>query len=44
MGTKKLQARDFITIGILMAILFLMEMIVGALGFIHPLMVVSYSV
>ena len=42
--SAKLKARDFINIGIFMAILLLMEMIVGALGFIHPLMVVSYSV
>lgn len=42
MENNKLGARDFINIGIFLALLFVVEFAVGMLGFIHPLMVVAY--
>ena len=44
MENKKLTVKDFINIGIFLALLFVTEMLVGVLGFIHPLVVVSYAV
>ena len=42
--SKKLTAKDFITIGIFTAILFVIEMVVGMTGYIHPYIVASYVV
>ena len=44
MNTKKLTAKDFITIGIFTAILFVVEFACGILGYIHPYNVASYVV
>ena len=44
MNKKKLQAKDFITIGIFTALLFVVEFACGILGFIHPYIVASYVV
>lgn len=44
MNDKKLQAKDFITIGIFTALLFVVEFACGILGFIHPYIVASYVV
>lgn len=44
MNTKKLTAKDFITIGIFTAILFVVEFACGILGYIHPYIVASYVV
>ena len=44
MDNKKLQAKDFITIGIFTALLFVVEFACGMLGFIHPYIVASYVV
>ena len=44
MNEKKLQAKDFITIGIFTALLFVVEFACGMLGFIHPYIVASYVV
>ncbi|MBQ7492593.1 MAG: MptD family putative ECF transporter S component [Clostridia bacterium] len=44
MNTKKLTAKDFITIGIFTAILFVVEFACGMLGYIHPYIVASYVV
>ena len=44
MNDKKLQAKDFITIGIFTAIWFVVEFACGMLGFIHPYIVASYVV
>ena len=44
MNDKKLQAKDFITIGIFTALLFVVEFACGLLGFIHPYIVASYVV
>ena len=44
MDNKKLQAKDFITIGIFTALLFVVEFACGMLGFIHPYTVASYVV
>ncbi|MBP3233340.1 MAG: MptD family putative ECF transporter S component [Eubacterium sp.] len=44
MDNKKLQAKDFITIGIFTALLFVVEFACGLLGFIHPYIVASYVV
>lgn len=44
MNEKKLQAKDFITIGIFTALLFVVEFACGILGFIHPYIVASYVV
>ena len=44
MDNNKLQAKDFITIGIFTALLFVVEFACGMLGFIHPYIVASYVV
>lgn len=44
MNTKKLTAKDFITVGIFTAILFVVEFACGMLGYIHPYIVASYVV
>jgi energy-coupling factor transport system substrate-specific component len=44
MNDKKLQAKDFITIGIFTALLFVVEFACGMLGFIHPYIVASFVV
>jgi len=44
MNSKKLQAKDFITIGLFTALLFVVEFACGMLGFIHPYIVASYVV
>ena len=44
METKKLTAKDFITIGIFTAIWFVVEFACGMLGYIHPYIVASYVV
>ena len=41
---KKLQARDFITIGIFTAILWVVQMVIMYLGFLSPLTVAGYAV
>lgn len=43
-SSNKLQAKDFITIGIFTALLFVVEFACGMLGFIHPYIVASYVV
>ena len=42
--SKKLKAKDFITVGIFTAILFAVEFACGMLGYIHPYIVASYVV
>lgn len=44
MDNNKLQAKDFITIGIFTALLFVVEFACGILGFIHPYIVASYVI
>ena len=44
MNTKKLTAKDFITVGIFTAILFVVEFACGMLGYVHPYIVASYVV
>ena len=44
MNKNKLQAKDFITIGIFTALLFVVEFACGMLGFFHPYIVASYVV
>lgn len=44
MKTNKLTAKDFITVGIFTAILFVVEFAIGMLGYIHPYIVASYVV
>ncbi|MBE6035917.1 MAG: Trep_Strep domain-containing protein [Clostridiales bacterium] len=44
METKKLTAKDFITIGIFTAIWFVIELACGMLGYIHPYIVASFVV
>ncbi len=44
MKTNKLNAKDFITIGIFTALLFAVEFACGMLGYIHPYVVASYVV
>ncbi|MBO6297655.1 MAG: MptD family putative ECF transporter S component [Lachnospiraceae bacterium] len=44
MNSKKLNAKDFITIGIFTALLFVVEFACGMLGYIHPYVVASYVV
>ncbi len=44
METKKLTAKDFITIGIFTAIWFVVEFVCGVLGYIHPYVVAGYVV
>ena len=42
--SKKLKAKDFITVGIFAAILFAVEFAFGMLGYIHPYIVASYVI
>ena len=42
--SKKLKAKDFITIGIFTAILFVTEFLCGILGFLHPYVVAGLSI
>jgi len=44
METKKITAKDFITIGIFTAIWFVVDFAFGILGYIHPYVVASYVV
>jgi energy-coupling factor transport system substrate-specific component len=44
MNKKRLQAKDFITIGIFTALLFVVEFACGMLGFFHPYIVASYVI
>ena len=44
MNEKKLKARDFITIGIFTAILWVVQMVIMYLGFLSPFIVAGYSV
>ena len=44
MSNEKLNAKDFITVGIFTAIIFVVEFVCGMLGFIHPYVVASYAV
>ncbi len=44
MNNNKLCAKDFITIGIFTALLFVVEFACGLLGYIHPYIVASYVV
>lgn len=44
MNSKKLVAKDFITVGIFTAILIVVEFLCGMLGYIHPYIVASYVV
>ncbi len=44
MESKKLAAKDFITIGIFTAIWFVVEFAFGMLGYIHPYIVAAYVV
>lgn len=44
MNEKKLKARDFITIGIFTAILWVVQMVIMYLGFLSPFIVAGYTV
>ncbi|MBQ7612156.1 MAG: MptD family putative ECF transporter S component [Spirochaetaceae bacterium] len=44
MSNEKLNAKDFITVGVFTAIIFVVEFVCGMLGFIHPYVVASYVV
>ena len=44
MNEKKLKARDFITIGIFTAILWVVQMVIMYLGFLSPFIVAGYAV
>lgn len=44
MNEKKLKARDFITIGIFTAILWVVQMIIMYLGFLSPFIIAGYAV
>ena len=44
MNTKGLTSKDFITVGIFTALLFVVEFACGMLGFIHPYIVASFVV
>lgn len=43
-GSNRLKAKDFITVGIFTAIIFVVEFACGMLGYIHPFIVASYVV
>ena len=43
-NNNKLKAKDFITVGIFTAILFVVEFACGMLGYIHPFIVASYVI
>ena len=42
--SNRLKAKDFITVGIFTAIIFVVEFACGMLGYIHPFIVASYVV
>ncbi|MEE0954262.1 MAG: MptD family putative ECF transporter S component [Eubacterium sp.] len=44
MNTQKLKARDFITIGIFTALLWVVQMVVMYLGFLSPFIIAGYAV
>ena len=44
MNEKKLRARDFITVGIFTAILWVVQMVIMYLGFLSPFIVAGYAV
>ena len=44
MNSKKLQARDFITIGIFTALLWVVQMVVMYLGYLSPFIIAGYAV
>ncbi len=44
MNENKLKAKDFITIGIFTALVFIVEYACGMLGFIHPYFIASYVI
>ena len=44
MNNNKLKVKDFITVGIFTAILFVVEFACGMLGFFHPYIVASYVI
>ncbi len=44
MNEKKLKARDFITIGIFTAILWVVQMVIMYLGFLSPFVIAGYAV
>lgn len=44
MNQKKLQAKDFITIGIFTAILWVVQMVIMYMGFLSPFIVAGYAV
>ncbi len=41
---QRLEAKDFITVGIFTALLFVVEFVCGMLGFIHPFIVAAYVI
>ncbi len=43
-NNQKLEAKDFITVGIFTALLFVVEFVCGMLGFIHPFIVAAYVI
>ena len=43
-NNNKLKAKDFITVGIFTALLFVVEFACGLLGFIHPYIVAAYVI
>ena len=43
-GSNRFKAKDFITVGIFTAIIFVVEFACGMLGYIHPFIVASYVV
>ena len=43
-NSNKLKAKDFITVGIFTAIIFVVEFACGMLGYIHPFIVASYVI
>ena len=44
MAQQKLQAKDFITIGIFTAILWVVQMVIMYMGFLSPFIVAGYAV
>ncbi len=44
MSTQKLQARDFITIGIFTAIIWIVQMVIMYMGFLSPFIIAGYGV
>ena len=44
MDKKKLEARDFITIGIFTAILWVVQLVIMYLGYLSPFVVAGYAI